>query len=375
MATSLPERLRVAYTLTCAPGEDPEAKARDIAREQTVELPPGGAPAEVETRVVGTVETLTPADEGRWRAVIAYDPALVGADLPQLLNLVFGNVSLQAGIRVSGLDLPPRLLERFPGPRFGIAGLRERCRIPRRPLLCAAAKPVGLSAPALAELCYRFARAGFDMVKDDHGLTDQDTAPFRERVERCRDAVARVNRETGGHTLYVPNVTGPRATLDERLDVARAEGCAGVLMNALPLGLDAIGAPAEWGLAVLSHPTFAGAFFGADQGIAPDVLLGTIFRLAGSDGVIYPNVGGRFPDTVFSDDTCDAINRALRGPLGGLRPAFPVPGGGIDAARVPHWIERYGPDTIFLVGSSLYAQPDLDAAARALVESVRRHGT
>ncbi len=374
MTSHSPERLRVTYTLTCASDEDAEAKARDIAREQTVELPPGGAPAELEARVVGALEALTPADRGRWRAVIAYDPALVGADLPQLLNLVFGNVSLKSGIRVTSLDLPPALLARFPGPRLGIAGLRERCGIARRALLCAAAKPVGLSATALAELCYRFARAGFDLVKDDHGVTDQDSAPFRERVERCHDAVARANRETGGHTLYFPNVTGPRATLDERLDVARAEGCAGVLVNALPLGLDTIGAPAEWGLAVLSHPTFAGAFFGADHGIAPDVLLGTLFRLTGSDGVIYPNVGGRFPDSVFSEEVCGKINHALRAPLGGLRPAFPVPGGGIDAARVPHWIERFGGDTIFLVGSSLYTQPDLDAAARGLVESVRRHG-
>ncbi|MGH9260079.1 MAG: RuBisCO large subunit C-terminal-like domain-containing protein [Acidimicrobiales bacterium] len=370
----MPDRLRITYDLTLAPGEAAEAKARDIAREQTVELPPGGAPAEVEARVVGSLESLAPTDRGRWRAVIGYDAALVGADVPQLLNLVFGNVSLKSGIRVTDLQLPAGLLDRFPGPRFGIAGLRERCGILRRPLLCAAAKPVGLSAPALAELCYRFARAGFDLVKDDHSVTDQETAPFRERVERCRDAVARANRETGGRTLYLPNVTGPRATLDERLDVARAEGCAAVLVNALPLGLDTLGAPAEWGLAAVSHPTFAGALFAADHGIAPHVLLGTLFRLAGSDAVIYPNVGGRFPDEVFSDEACAAIHQALRAPLGRLRPAFPVPGGGIEAARVPHWIERYGGDTIFLVGSSLYAQADLDAAARGLVASVRRQG-
>ncbi|MGH7644932.1 MAG: RuBisCO large subunit C-terminal-like domain-containing protein, partial [Gemmatimonadales bacterium] len=266
------------------------------------------------------------------------------------------------------------LLEHFPGPRFGIAGLRERCGVAHRPLLCAAAKPVGLTAAALAERCYRFARAGFDLVKDDHSLTDQKSAPFRERVERCHDAVARANRETGGRTLYFPNVTGPLATLDERLDVARAAGCAGVLVNALPLGLGVVAGLGEWGLAVLSHPTFAGAFFREDHGLAPEVLLGTLFRLAGSDAVIYPNVGGRFPDSVFSDEVCEAINGALRAPLGRLRPAFPVPGGGIDAARVPHWIERYGGDTIFLVGSSLYAQPDLEAAARGLVESVRRYG-
>jgi len=86
--------------------------------------------------------------------------------------------------------------------------------------------------------------------------------------------------------------------------------------------------------------------------------------------VIYPNVGGRF---TFSEDTCVAINDHLRHPLGDVRPAFPVPAGGIDAARVPHWIGRYGADTIFLVGGSLYAQHDLTAAARRLSEAVRRH--
>ncbi|MGH7645942.1 MAG: RuBisCO large subunit C-terminal-like domain-containing protein, partial [Gemmatimonadales bacterium] len=111
----MPDRLRITYDLSLAPSEDPEAKARDIAREQTVELPPGGAPPEVDARVVGSVETLAPLGDDRWRAVIAYDPALVGADLAQLLNLVFGNVSLKAGIRVTSLDLPPSLLERFPG--------------------------------------------------------------------------------------------------------------------------------------------------------------------------------------------------------------------------------------------------------------------
>jgi len=59
-----------------------------------------------------------------------------------------------------------------------------------------------------------------------------------------------------------------------------------------------------------------------------------------------------------------------------VAPAFPAPGGGIDAARVPHWLERYGADTIFLIGGSLYAQPDPIAAAGQVVAALRRqsHG-
>jgi len=83
--------------------------------------------------------------------------------------------------------------------------------------------------------------------------------------------------------------------------------------------------------------------------------------------VIYPNAGGRFP---FTEAMCRGINAALTGTLGTMRPAFPVPGGGIDVRRVPHWIERYGRDVIFLIGGSLYARPDLARAGAELVEAI-----
>ena len=44
----------------------------------------------------------------------------------------------------------------------------------------------------------------------------------------------------------------------------------------------------------------------------------------------------------------------------------------MDAERVPYWIKQYGNDTMFLVGSSLYAQRDLRAATARLVDSIRR---
>src|SRR4029077_5289716 len=133
--------------------------------------------------------------------------------------------------------------------------------------------------------------------------------------------------------------------LPARRPCAPKPGAAGVVVNALPGGLGALRPLGATGLAVTSHPSLAGAFFHEDHGIVPAVLLGDLFRIAGSDAVIYPNVGGRF---TFSEETCVAINERLRRPLGPVAPAFPVPDGGIDAARVPHWIERYGADTMLL---------------------------
>ena len=47
-------------------------------------------------------------------------------------------------------------------------------------------------------------------------------------------------------------------------------------------------------------------------------------------------------------------------------------GGGVDAAKLGEWIPRYGVDTIWLIGGSLYAQPDLRAAAREMAEIAAR---
>jgi hypothetical protein len=54
---------------------------------------------------------------------------------------------------------------------------------------------------------------------------------------------------------------------------------------------------------------------------------------------------------------------------------MPVAGGGVDIESVGGWIDRYGTDLMFLIGSSLYAQPDLEAATRDLARALRRQAS
>jgi len=361
----------VTYLLTCDEGEDPHEKARDIALEQTVELPAACVPPAILERIVGRVESVEPLDDGRWRAVISYDPVTYDGEVPQLFNLLFGNISLKRGILLDDVDWPHESLATFPGPRFGTEGLRRLCGCDeRRPLLCSALKPLGSNAGELARICTRFALGGADLIKDDHGLTNQPPARFAERVQRCQEAVAAANAKSGGSTLYFPNLPGTAGELGEQLETARAAGCRGVMVSPLLLGPDSVRwAREQFELALLAHPALSGAFLRPEHGFSPALLLGRLFRLIGADAVIYPNVGGRFP---FGAETCDSINDALRDTWGPIRPAFPMPGGGIDVGSVPGWVRRYGADTIFLIGGSLYAQPDLEAASRDLLASIRK---
>ena len=365
------ERLEVDYVLTCGPGEDAAAKLRAMAFEQTVELPPECVPADLADAVVARVEHLESSNRGQYQATLSFNPDLIGGELTQLLNTLFGNISLQDGMRITGIRWPQSLLDTTPGPAYGMAGLRELTGVPSgQALLCTALKPVGLDAAALAERAYRFALGGMDIIKDDHGIADQRWAPFRERLAACQEAVQRANAATGGNSLYFPNVTAPGPVLAERLEMAAASGCRGVLMSPWITGLDTLRwARENHALALMAHPALTGSYFRPEHGIAPELVLGDLFRLAGADASIYPNQGGRFG---FSSAACHAINQHLRGPLGNSHAAAPTPGGGVDAARAPAWVADYGGDTILLIGGSLYQQGDVTAATRELLHAIGR---
>lgn len=361
-------RLRLTYELRAADEAAARRFARDLTVEQTVEIPEGCYPPRIERDVVSRVEELAPLAEGVWRLTASVSPDLVGGELGQLLNLLFGNVSLFRGVRLAAVEWPDAVLADLPGPTHGIEGLRELCGVSRRPLLCTAIKPVGKTVGELAADCRAFALGGADLIKDDHSLADQATAPFVERVARCQEAVAAANAESGGNARYLPNLPGDPARLETRLAHLRAVGCHGVMLSPMLFGLEATCHLARSrDLVILGHPTFSGAFFDDDHGIARHVLYGQIYRLIGCDGVIYVNVGGRFDWTL---EQCQAVNAALRAPLGAIRAAFPIPAGGVQAHEAVRHLERYGADTMVLIGGSLYQQGDLRRATAELRDSL-----
>ncbi|MCU0692720.1 MAG: RuBisCO large subunit C-terminal-like domain-containing protein, partial [Polyangiaceae bacterium] len=139
--------------------------------------------------VVARVVSLSPLAEDFHEAVISFAVEIVGRELTQLLNVLFGNISLLPGIRLVDVRLGPSLLAQFAGPAFGRDGLRELLGVAERPLLATALKPMGLSAVELAEIAGQCATGGIDIIKDDHGLSDQLFCPFAERVKRCANAV------------------------------------------------------------------------------------------------------------------------------------------------------------------------------------------
>lgn len=366
-------RFRAVYHLT---GDRAEArrKAEDITIEQTIEFPADLAPeGDIRDHIVGRIESLRRLKSGRWEAVISYCDESAGPDLAQFLNVIFGNISIKPGIRLMALDLPPHKLRDFNGPRFGRAGLRARLNVYDRPLMCSALKPLGLSCADLAEIAYRFALGGLDLIKDDHGLANQPFAPFRERVARCAEAVARANQQTGLNCLYLPNITAPADKVAACARFARDHGAGGLLICPGITGFDTMRALADdddLALPIMSHPSFYGSMVtDSRSGCSHYAFYGQLQRLAGADMSVYPNFGGRF---AFSVDECRSIVAGTEVDMGHVQACFPAPGGGMTMEKVPLMNAVYGQDVVYLVGGGLHRHSgDLTANVRYFMDLIR----
>jgi ribulose-bisphosphate carboxylase large chain len=356
----MPPVITASYEITA---DDPAARAALVAVEQSHELPTAYAPANAVRDSLAHVRTVVERPGRPAVVTIDYPADLAGGELGQLLVLLLGNVSLQDGVRLVGLSVPPALAAAMPGPRLGVAGVRAAVGEPERALLATALKPVGMTSAQLADLAYGVAVGGLHILKEDQGLADQPWAPFRDRVPRVAEAVRRANAETGGSSVYLPTVNGT----PDQIRFARDHGAHGVVVIPGVAGFGALGRAAslfEGGI-VLAHPSFLGGFTASpSHGIAPDVLFGTLLRLAGADITVFPGWGGRFSLTRAE---CLAVADAARRPEPGLAPALPAPGGGMSTARAPELLDAYGPDTVFLIGADLHRDGDPRRAAERLV--------
>jgi ribulose-bisphosphate carboxylase large chain len=351
---ALSNSIRLTYVITTE--QNPEKIAHEIALEQTVELPADLIPhPSILEKIVGRVLNIQPESRNRYRVILEYSADIFADSFSRFLNMIFGNISFKRGIRLVEVTLPSDISQTFSGPAFGIEGLRAKAGILNRPLTCAALKPLGLSASELARICYEFSLGGIDIIKDDHNLGDHSFCTCQDRFRLCREAVLRAQEKTGKRTLYFAHVNGRVEAVRQQIDYAFTLEIDGLLVQPTVMGLDffySITRDKDLPFLLMAHPSLSGAFLGGcKEGISPGTWLGTLFRLAGADAVIFPSYSGRFS---FNKATCREITHNLLAPLPGIAPSFPTPAGGMDISALPQILKFYPKDTIFLIGADLY---------------------
>jgi 2,3-diketo-5-methylthiopentyl-1-phosphate enolase len=290
---------------------------------------------------------------------IAYPWQNFGGQIPMLLTTAFGNISMIGDIKLLDLLFPKELVDRLPGPQFGIAGIRQCLGVPQRPLLNTMIKPaIGLSPEEGAALLYQVAIGGVDIVKDDEVLGDTDFSPLLKRVELHMKQLRRAERETGEKKLYAVNVTDEPARCLEKAEAAVDNGANAIMVNYLPAGIGILSSLArnpKINVPILAHLDFGGSFYAsARHGISSVLLYGKLARLAGVDMLCIPSAYGKFGLTF---EKYMQIVLGLRSALYDKRRAFPIIGGQVKQGRLPRLFDDVGADFIIGAGGAVYAHP------------------
>ncbi|GGG58600.1 2,3-diketo-5-methylthiopentyl-1-phosphate enolase [Paenibacillus radicis (ex Gao et al. 2016)] len=290
---------------------------------------------------------------------IAYPDINFSRDIPALLVTIFGKLSMDGKIKLIDLDVSEQFQSAFPGPTFGLQGVRDALGIHDRPLLMSIFKSVvGHDLANLEDQFFKQALGGVDLIKDDEILFENPLTPLEKRVEVCMAAARRAQQETGQKLLYAVNLTGPTSQLADNARKAINAGANALLFNVLAYGYDVLhelSKDSSINVPIAAHPAMAGAFYPSPHyGIGASVLLGKLMRLAGADLVLFPSPYG---SVVMPKEENLAVKDALLAPSDKLRTSFPVPSAGIHPGLVPLILRDFGTDVVVNAGGGIHGHP------------------
>ena len=276
------------------------------------------------------------------------------------MTTVFGKLSLDGEIKLLDLEFSEDVKADFPGPKFGLEGIRGILGVYDRPLVMSIFKGViGRDLAYLRSQLREQALGGVDIIKDDEILFDNELTPFEQRVLAGKEVLEEVFAETGHKAIYAVNLSGRTFELKEKAKRAVELGADLVLFNVFAYGLDVLHSLAEdpeITIPIMAHPAVSGALTPSEfYGIDNQLLLGKLLRYAGADLVLFPSPYG---SVALDRDETLGIAEELTKEDNRFKTAFPVPSAGIHPGLVPVLIQDFGKNSIINAGGGVHGHPD-----------------
>jgi len=292
---------------------------------------------------------------------IAYPVGLFEpGNMPNILSSVAGNVfglKELAHLRLNSIQFPKSLAKSFPGPKFGISGIRKLFKVKGRPLVGTIIKPkLGLNSKDHASVAYDAWLGGCDVVKDDENLSSQSFNSFNRRLALTLKAKAKAEKETGEKKAYLVNVTAECNEMLRRAELVEKSGNEYVMIDILTAGFSSVQSLREHGLSLALHAHRAGhAAFTKDphHGIAMPVIA-TVSRLLGMDQLHVGTAVGKMSE---SKEEVLANIAALKSGMHGVKSSLPVASGGLYPALIPPLMDIFGNDVVIQAGGGIHGNP------------------
>lgn len=357
------EIIRATYTITAS---DIQKAAALVAREMSLGIKKTHYENQSTEGFEAKVEGVS--DRSR-KAVLTIDvPCQNISSVYGLLLSIAGEISclnILKTIELTDFSLPDKMVERFPGPSFGLEGIQERRGGVSRPLFITVIKPSqGLSPEEFAKIAYDSMMGGMDVVKPDELLQE----PFEQytlRLRKTLEAAKRAEEETGEPKWVLMHpVDTPSLMRDRFIEGARLGSRIAMLAPA------ASGFPMLEELArlekvpIMAHMAMSGWLWQQDGMSIRS--WSKFMRLAGADIVLYPALQGTLK--ARRSDLL-AVKEACSGEMGKARKSMIAIGGGMHAGTMPVHYKMFGPQFAYLCGGGVCAHP---GGARSGGKSIRQ---
>ncbi|MGC9309458.1 MAG: type III ribulose-bisphosphate carboxylase [Candidatus Nanoarchaeia archaeon] len=318
------------------------------------------------------------------RVKIAYPQELFErGNITNILSSIAGNIFGMKGmqLRLEDVDFPKALIKSFPGPRYGINGVRKILKIKNRPLIGTIIKPkLGLKTKDHANVALEAWQGGCDIVKDDENLSSQTFNPFEKRVAKTLEMRDRAE-EQGEKKIYLANVTAESGEMVKRADIVKQQGGRYVMLDILTAGFASLQTlRRNTTLGIHAHRAMHGAFTENPKHGISMMSIADFARLAGVDTLhIGTGIGKMKGKAEEIEDIREEIEmqivkknkNRLAENWGKIKPVMAVCSGGLHPGHIPFLIKHYGKDIVIQAGGGIHGHPaGTCAGSRAMRQAV-----
>ncbi|MCL2815521.1 MAG: RuBisCO large subunit C-terminal-like domain-containing protein [Oscillospiraceae bacterium] len=246
----------------------------------------------------------------------------------------------------------------FPGPKWGIDGLRKYLGVPSgEPILGTIVKPTsGLDADEVASICGSYASGGLQFIKDDEKYMNTPHCPIKERVEKAMKKICEAEDKTGKKVLYTPHITTGPENILKFGETALKAGARGLMINIFSSSFSCLKMLRdEFDVPVYAHCGGKEALGRAPgQGVAPEVAA-KLARLMGAEFFRSNILGGYLVGG--TNEEIDSLIHTMRAPMKGIKDLVPALSGGLSPKNLGENLKAFGTGIMALAGSGITQYP------------------
>jgi len=309
-------------------------------------------------------------------------------NMPQILSSIAGNIygmKILKNLRLEDIAFTKKLINSFPGPAFGIPGIRKLLKVKKRPLVGTIVKPkVGLNEKQHAAVAYESWVGGLDVVKDDENLSSMPFNNFYERVRQTLKARDMAEEKTGEKKIYMPNITAETLEMLKRAKYVKKLGGEYIMIDILTAGYSGLQTlrQANLGLVIHAHRAGHAAVTRNHQHGMSMLTIAKIARLLGVDQLHIGTAVGKMEGAAIE---VEAIENEIENKFihetkrlhileqkwYNVKPVFAVCSGGLHPGMSSELIKIMGKNIIAQYGGGVHGHPEgTRAGAKAVRQSV-----